>query len=274
MKILADPGVILGHHVVDCTGHQHLFLGQDGDPVAYGVEAVEVVRDHEHGQPQRRLQIFDQFVERRRPDRIEPGGGLVQEHDLRVERERPRQPRPLAHAARQFRGELRPRLRRQAHKPDLHRRDLVHQLLRQMQMLLQRDLNVLGDGEGREQRAVLEEDTPAPLDRALLGLRHVAARLAEDLDASFARPVEPEDGPKKHRLARARSADDAQDLAAVDVEVEMVVNDLPPELVAQVPHGDDDLALSHMPSFTNRMENNASSTMTVKMPSTTEAVVR
>jgi hypothetical protein len=52
------------------------------------------------------LQGLDQVVERGRADRVQPGGGLVQEQQRRVERERAGQAGTLAHAAGQLRGSL------------------------------------------------------------------------------------------------------------------------------------------------------------------------
>ena len=61
----------------------HLAVGQRGDAVADRVQAVEVVGDHEHGEPERLLQRPDQRVEVAGGDRIEARGRLVEEHDLR-----------------------------------------------------------------------------------------------------------------------------------------------------------------------------------------------
>ena len=93
----------------------------------------------------------------------------------------------------------------------------------------------------REQRAVLEQHAPArarlvaPLARAQLG----ADRLPNTSIRARGRPVEADDRAQQHRLAGARAADDAQHLAAVDVEVEMVVDDLRAEPVDEAAHRDD-----------------------------------
>ena len=69
------------------------------DPVADREQAIEIVGDHEHCQAQRLLQRADEIVEIAGRDWIEPRGRLVEEHDLRVERERPRQGNALRHPA-------------------------------------------------------------------------------------------------------------------------------------------------------------------------------
>ena len=58
------------------------------------------------------------------------------------------------------------------------------------------------------------------------------------------RAVQPDDRAQQHRLAGARAADDAEHLAAIDVEVEAVVDDLGAEAVDEAAHLDDRLALA------------------------------
>ena len=52
--------------------------------------------------------------------------------------------------------------------------------------------------------------------------------------------VEADDGAQQHRLAGARAADHAQHFAAIDVEIEMIVQELVAEAVDQAAHLDDD----------------------------------
>ena len=68
----------------------------------------------------------------------------------------------------------------------------------------------------------------------------LAARVdAEDLDLAGVGSPQAEDRAHQHRLARARAADHAQDLAGHHVEVQAVVDDLVAELVDQSAHADD-----------------------------------
>ena len=101
---------------------------------------------------------------------------------------------------------------------------------------------------------------------------------AEDPDRAGRRAVQPDDRAQEHRLAGARAADDAQHLAAVDVEVEPVVHHLGAEAVDEAAHLDDRLALrrpsGHQTStVAKKIAKIASSTMTRKIASTTEAEV-
>jgi hypothetical protein len=52
------------------------------------------------------FEVDDELVEERRADRVEAGVGLVEEHDLGVEHQRPGQAGALAHAAGDLAGEL------------------------------------------------------------------------------------------------------------------------------------------------------------------------
>ena len=66
--------------------------------------------------------------------------------------------------------------------------------------------------------------------------------LAEHVDLALVRRLQADDRAQQHRLAGARAADHAENLAAADVEVEVVVDDLLAEAVAQAAHRDDRLA--------------------------------
>ena len=77
-----------------------------GDAVADRVQAVEIVRHHEHGKAQRALQRLDQRVEFAAGDRVEAGCRLVEEQDFRIERQRARERDALGHAAGKLRRKL------------------------------------------------------------------------------------------------------------------------------------------------------------------------
>ncbi len=144
---------------------------------------------------------------------------------------------------------------------------------------LDRDLDILGDGQRREQRAALEQDAPALADIDRLGLVAPDRRFAEHEDLARERGLEPDDRAHQHRFAGARSADHAEDLAAPHVEIEAVVDDLVAERVAQPPHRDDDLAFGSVrahiqPTWLKNTAKKASSTITRKIAWTTAVVVR
>ena len=89
-----------------------------------------------------------------------------------------------------------------------------------------RHLDILRDGQRREQGAVLEQDAPAAADVlrfVLVAADHV---LAEHFDFAGLGRLQADDRAQQHRLAGARAADHAEDLAAADGQVEIVVDDL------------------------------------------------
>src|SRR3982075_1343029 len=83
---------------------------------------------------------------------------------------------------------------------------------------------------------------------------------------------------EQNRFARPRSTGNADDFAGQDVEADLVMHHLLAEAVDDASRGENRLAVllrsrAHMPSFSNRMENNASSTITTKIALTTARVV-
>ena len=58
--------------------------------------------------------------------------------------------------------------------------------------------------------------------------------LAEHLDLALGGRLQPDDRAHQHRLAGARAANDADDLAAANVEIEVLVDDLLAEAVGTV----------------------------------------
>ena len=192
--------------------------------------------DQEHGQPQGFLQRLGQPVERVGGDRIEPGGGFIEEQQFRIERQGAGQTGALAHAARQFGRILAARVFRQAREHHLEARNLVQQLPGEFGIeFLQRHLDVFGHGQGRKQRTALEQHAPARADINVViivgpGIGH---RTPEHFDRSGSGLLQPDDRAHQHRFTGARAADDAQNLAPVDGERKVFVNDVIAERGAQ-----------------------------------------
>ena len=95
---------------------------------------------------------------------IEPGGRLVEEHDLGLGHERARDGHALTHAARDLGGIF------LAHALESHLSEgRVHALgdlgFRQPHLLAQGKGDVVGAAHRVEERAALEDDTVAPADR-------------------------------------------------------------------------------------------------------------
>ena len=111
-----------------------------------------------------------------------PGGRLVEENDLGIERQRARQRGALDHAAGKFGRELSRRIARQADQLDLEQRQFVHQRLRQVEIFAHRHLHVFLHRQRRKQRAVLEQHAEPHVELHPLGLARLVEIDAEQLD--------------------------------------------------------------------------------------------
>ncbi|CNK00792.1 Uncharacterised protein [Mycobacterium tuberculosis] len=67
-------------------------------------------------------------------------------------------------------------------------------------------------------------------------LRQARQVLAEHPNLAFAGPAQPDDAAQQHRLAAAGAADHCQDLAFVQIQVEILVHALAAKAIAQAAH--------------------------------------
>src|SRR3984957_9582315 len=274
-EVRFQPGMLGCEHGFDRTGSDDAAFGQHRDAVANRVQAVEIVGHHEDAQAQRALQGADQCVELGGADRIEARSRLVEENDIGIERQRACQRNALDHAAGQLGGIF------AAHigvKPDhfqFGERNLLDQARRQVEIFADRKLNVLQRRERREQRALLEQHAPAPLDRAQLFIVDGGEVGAEHFDAAVALGQQPDDGAHQHRLAGARAADEAEDLAFEHVERRAVEHGRVAEADGEIAHADHGgvAGHAHIPIAAKNMAKKPSSTMTRKIDLTTDEVV-
>ena len=182
------------------------------------------------------LQVQHQLIEGRRAHRVEPGSGLIEKQQRRIERQGAGDRDAFHHAAGELRGVLVRRIGRQADQADLEQRELIEHARLELQVLDHGQLHVLQHRQPREQRPLLEGDAVAGLDRAQLRRAHAGDVGAVDAHHPGLRALQPEDAPQQHRLARARAADDAEHLVPLDLHVEPVVNHLGAEAVDQPVH--------------------------------------
>ena len=243
VEIGLEPRIVGKQELADRTGGDNLFMPKHRDPVADRKQAVEIVRDHEHSEAERLLQRADEIVEIAGGNRVEARGRLVEEHDLRIERERPRQRDALGHAAGQLGRQFVGSFRRQADERQLLQRESVERRLGQAQMLAHRRLDVLPHGQAREQRALLEQHAPALADHETLVRRHLVDVQAEHFDRARLFVQQAEDRARQDRLAGARGADKAQHLAAIEIEIEPVHHQMVAEADFEAAHANDDFAL-------------------------------
>src|SRR5690606_3450557 len=84
----------------------HALVDDHAYAIAGAEDGIQIVRDHHDGQSKLALKINQQLVERRRADRVQPGRGLIEKQQRRVERQRPGERGPLDHSPGELRWEL------------------------------------------------------------------------------------------------------------------------------------------------------------------------
>src|SRR4029450_2483074 len=161
------------------------------------------------------------------------------------------------------------------HHGELEEGEIVHHRLRQLKMLAHRHLDVLKHRERGEQRPVLEQDAPALLDLEPILRQKRLGIVPEQRDVAGLGSDQPGDHAHQHGLALARAADDGEDLAAIDVEIETVPNLLTAESFGESAHADHDFSAvldDHTPIPDRNMANTASKIITRKIALTTALV--
>src|SRR5262249_21521196 len=140
-----------------------------------------------------------------------------------------------------------------------------------------RELHVLAHRERGEERALLKQDAPAALDRALRLHGRFAEIDAEHLDEAGALGHQADDGAHQHRLAGARGPDEAEDLAAQHVERKSVEPPRRAEVDREVAHPDDRVVAAvrhrHIPIAAKKIASTPSKKITRKIDLTTASVV-
>jgi hypothetical protein len=187
----------------------------DGDAVAHGHRLDLVVRDVDRRHAQLLLDAGDLRAHLHAQLRVEFRERLVHQEHLRLAHDRAAHRDALALAAGQLlRAPV--QVRRQPEELGRPRDALVHDVLRRVSQT-QPEADVVGDGEVRVERVVLEDHRDVPL----LGRQVVHDALA-DRDLAFGDVLEPRDHPQRGRLAAARRADEHDELAVADLEREVV----------------------------------------------------
>jgi hypothetical protein len=184
----------------------------------------EVVGDEEVGQPELVLELHEQVHDLRLDRDVERGDGLVQDEHLRVQRERPGDPDPLALAAGELVREAVRVLRAQAHRAQ----ELLHTALSLAPPVEAVDAQRLPDDlahgharvEGRVR--VLEHDLDVAPNGPHLPAPEAADVLPVEDDLALGRLEQLDDRAAERRLPAAGLADDPERLARPDREVDPV----------------------------------------------------
>lgn len=212
---------------------------KDGHTIADGIKRIEIMRDHADGQIEAGAQAKDQLIELGRAERIQPCGGFVQQQNGRVHHQSTRQSRAFFHASGQLARKLVVGVIGKAHEIDLHANDGFAHFLRNRGEFTQGKGDVVADAQGGKKRALLKKDTSLAADvtfRLFRGVLHVHVH---DADSSFRLFVQAENRAQKHRFPRTRPADQSQDFAFADIEVQVFMHDLLAETIGDSPQRDD-----------------------------------
>src|SRR5262245_23985618 len=81
---VAESGIVAALGLLPVAEEAEFAVGQQRHPVADAARQWNVVRDHGRGGSQLALDRLDELADGRRGDGIEAGGGLVEEHHLRI----------------------------------------------------------------------------------------------------------------------------------------------------------------------------------------------
>ena len=283
VEIFLDPRMAGGDQFGNRSDRDDALVRDHCHAVADFVESIEIVGNEEHRQAERFLEVAGQPVKLGRADRIETGGGFIEEQQFGIERQRARKPGALPHPARQFGWKLRHRILGQAGEDHLVARDLAAQLgIKVGVELLQWHFDILAHRQGREERAALKQHAPAAAHTKVAVGVEPGEIVPQHLDVALGRRLQADDRAHQHRLARSRAAHHAENLAALHRKIEAFVDREIAEAVDEAFDHDrrpivirviGDPHQPHPISVKNTAKK-ASSTITAKIAETTAMVVR
>ena len=179
------------------------------------------------------VRVHDQLVQVGRADGVQPGVGLVEQQDLRVEHQRPGQAGPLAHAAGDLAGQL---LLRPGQAGQLHllEDDVLDLLLGLLGVLAQRERDVVEQVLRAEQRPVLGQHAEQLAHLVQLALGDAGDVLAVDHHRTLLGLEQADQGLEEHRLAGARRAEHDADLARRQGQADVLPDRLATEPLGEV----------------------------------------
>ena len=210
------------------------------DAVADAARAGHVVGDRHRRAAQPLHAIDDQPVDHRAHDRVQPGGRLVEEHDVRLRRHRARQRHALLHAARKLgRPQLADRRARGPPAPAPPRPARAPRAVGALRCASRPKATF--SQTGRLSNSAPFWNSMPMRARTRLGLAAVACAstfCAVDLDDAGVRLQQPEHAFQQHRLAGAGAADHHHRGAGRHVEIDAVQHHLVAEGLAQAADAD------------------------------------
>ena len=206
----------IGRRLVELVRRRDLLqraVVEHADAVGHGQRLALVVRDVDDVDAEPRVQVLDLELHVLAQLLVERAERLVHQHELRLEHQRAGERDALLLAA----GKLvRPARLEARHAHHVERAAHARRHLGLGEAAhLQRKGDILADRHVREERVVLEHDADVAAVR-----RHAVDALAVERDGAVRRRLEAGEHHQRRRLAGARRAEQRQELAAGDVEVE------------------------------------------------------
>src|SRR5438445_2619967 len=134
---------------------------QHDDAVGYLLCSLHVVRHDDAGHRALAARLHNQFIDHVAHDRVEPRGGLIIEHDLRLDGQCPRQTDALLHAPGKLRWLLALDLRRQTDLQQTLLDSLAHRLLLQRALLAQAEGDIFKNRQAVEEGRALKKKAEA-----------------------------------------------------------------------------------------------------------------
>ena len=176
------------------------------------------MRDHDDCHAERFLQLDDQLVDSHGHDRIEAGGRLIAEQDVRVHGNGASQAGALFHAAREL-CRLKGFKPTQADEIELDARHDADGRVFELRVFLQWQGHVLADGHGIEQGCTLEKHAHLFQDRRHLLFRHPGNVLALDKYRTTRRAYQTDHVPEQGTFPTTGATEDGHDLALVNIQI-------------------------------------------------------
>ncbi len=201
-------------------GRDHAAIGQQVTLVGNAADLLHVMRDHDRGDAERRVQRLDEPEDHTQRDRVQTHERFIVNQQLRIHRDRPRQRHAPGHASgqgrrRQSRGAT------QAHGLQFHEYQSPQQGFRQAGVRAQRKRHVFEHAEVAHQRAVLKQHADAAAQAVkvrALQRRHI---LAKHRHAAGCRPDRAHQQTQQRRLARAAGPQYGGDLAVPRLQTQV-----------------------------------------------------
>src|SRR4051794_26126297 len=230
---LAHDRLLGGQQHLSRPEHGEVLVVEQADVVRHGAGGVDVVGHNQEGGVDLGVEVDDQLVEERGADRVEARVGLVEEHDLGVEHQRPGETGALAHPAGDLTGQL-VLGAEQTGQVELLHHDLADLGLALLGVLAQREGDVVVEVHRAEHRAVLEQDAEELADLVELLLGAGGDVDALDHHAALVGLEQADDRLEEDGLAGARGAQHHADLAGGNREGDIAPDQLLAKALGQV----------------------------------------